>query len=288
MRIFMKRVFFLSIGCLISTPAIAVPNYWNHSYEQGYSEYQIDLPSKYGVLISCNDAASDDWDHGIALTGEGEVIESEEYEFPPIEFVINGEIYTAPDETFTRSGSEAWVKLTTALSQADTFEFYWSGENVGVFNPKNTEKISESLAACKPMIDRQMEDFQEHFSHPSQPTNTLSSDALNIRYVVENHDYGFSSTVVHVLSRENNIELQGISANRGNCPLFRGERGMSKQGLSTIPKPLQNQFEGIYGKGDVFPISLGFGQSTYFVFQNCPNLLEVEMKTNLGSGNYTF
>lgn len=167
----MKRVGLLFFSLFIGKIAFALPGYWDTGYGQGIAEYTLENTEGRKVSISCNDGGPEDMDHSvyIYMKGHDGPIISEEEEYPPLEFLIDGDTYYAPYETQTRSGSNAWYQLTDALSKASSFKFFWNGEFFGDFESKNTSKTIADLKNCQAMADRDS-GYEDDFN--SAPSNS--------------------------------------------------------------------------------------------------------------------
>lgn len=287
----MKKIFLILLVTGFYNVSWANPNYWSSGYAQGFSEYTLTNNDGNSIRISCNEEGSDYIDHGVAviLKGDNEPLISDDGDEAPIEILVNNKMYSAPGETMSRLGSEEWYQFTSAITKAKKFTVFWNGENFGTFLAKNPEEISD-LTTCVPMIDKNINDTFTQEIPPYQKSSYNQNNsginpnkAFKMYYEVSNQGYGASISYLYLLSLENNISITGITANRGNCPLFRGEYGGVAPG-SNLP----NAFTNIYGSGSTFPVHLKYGQKTYFVFQNCPNILEVQVETNYGSAIYQF
>lgn len=300
--ILMKRTFMIFVSVLLSPIALAAPDYWSFDYNGGYAEYMLENDSGYTVNIRCNDADKDDGDHSlyVGFRGESGALVDDSSGFDqtdvPVELIIDGMTYKIPDETFTNNGSNKWGSMISALSSANEFKLFWNGEFIGNFSPKNTQKMLSGMKkTCLSMIDwRTKHSYNNEFTeeplllpkeaepkHTRRSNKKIDHDSLRVSYNIVDQGYGTSSTYIYIVSLENFVSIEGIAVNRGNCELFRGEKGGIVSTSPYLPKHLR---EG----GDSFPVHLKYGQQTYFVFNNCPNVLELTVKTNIGAASYDF
>lgn len=157
----MKRLFIALVALSLSSTAYALPGYWDIGYGQGIVEYNLSNKEGDKVVISCNEGGFEDMEHSVDLylKGSSNSLTSDDGDDAPIEFVIEDDAYYAPYESRTRSGENAWMRFTDALSKASTFTVFWNGEFFGEFESKNRKNTIGYINGCKPMSIRDMDDF---------------------------------------------------------------------------------------------------------------------------------
>ncbi|EPW8572901.1 hypothetical protein ACWQEN_002263 [Morganella morganii] len=142
----MKKILLAGVIAACSASAYAVPDTWSMGAAQGFTEYSISNGAGNAVIIACNEGAGEGYDNSVSVYSNDRSLDGD------ISFLIDDEAYYIPENTTTRSGANAWVSFTSAITRASEFEVYVNNKPAGKFKPraKNSQKIFSDFE-CAPV-----------------------------------------------------------------------------------------------------------------------------------------
>ena len=149
----MKKLIFVSL-LAVSGFAHAVPNVWQSSYAQGFSEYSIQDTKGNTLWVTCNDGAGDDYDHSVRFKTPKKSYENSDSKYP-LTFLLDGKSKVATSaSTKWRNGANAWYEFSQGISKAKKIDVYLNNQKVTTMtpNPNSIKSVAKHIAACSAMF----------------------------------------------------------------------------------------------------------------------------------------
>lgn len=149
----MKTLLFVPLLAVTSV-VHAVPNIWNSSYAQGFSEYSIQDSKGNTLWVTCNDEAGEDYDHSARFETKKNTYQNTDSKYP-LTFLLNGKTKVSPSETTKwRNGANAWYEFSQGIVKAKKIDVYLNNKKITSFTPtqQSIKSVAKNIAACNAMF----------------------------------------------------------------------------------------------------------------------------------------
>ncbi|MFQ2274750.1 hypothetical protein [Aeromonas hydrophila] len=254
----MYRIVFMLLGMLLTVPAFAFGEQgrWSTGWAQGTTEYMAVVDKHNSLYIACSDTQS------VTMTATVQGKEYGAYAPQGFAMMVDGSQYDTPYETTSRVGENNFIDMWEKLRNAKSISIVTAdgkslalptneAANVlpGTQTPDFSCLSSDGAGTQPPSVER-----ETHTIPTALPPSTFDVSWHQVEYI-----QGFPVKELQLVSHSNNITVQDVIVNRGNCAV-----------------PRQR-----------LPQTLGFGQTLKLVINYC-NFLEVRLLTDQGEAQYQF
>ena len=258
----MKQILF--VYCLLLSSlahAFGEPYQWSSGWAQGTYEYAAVMDEKNSLYIACPDQAP----LSMVATIDGEKYGS--YANKPFTIIVNGTAYEKPYETQSKPDAANYYQMWESLISA---------REIKLTTPDGKSLLLPINNAAKVIPSNKSNDFHcstgfglEYMKAKRQadaPTNTTPLQPTELSVGWYNHD-AWKIPVLQITSRTDDVFIQNIILNRGNCRI-------------TVP--------GERPSNPRLPARLKFGTEIKFYVASLCQILEADVITNRGTITYTF
>jgi hypothetical protein len=258
----MKHILFIYCVLVSSLAhAFGEPYQWSAGWAQGTYEYTGVMDEKNSLYIACPDKEP----LSIVATVNGEKYGT--YTNKPFTVIVNNTPYETPYKTDSREEAKNFYDMWSALRHANEIKLQ-TPDGKEILLP--ITKTFESLPSSRSNEFRCYTGFAMELIKAKQqadkPTNTtpLQPAELSVGWY---HHSMWKIPVIEITSRTDDVFIQNIILNRGNCRI-------------TIPGEKPNNPR--------LPSRLKFGTKIEFYVSTMCQILEADIVTNRGTITYTF
>ena len=133
--------------------------------------------------------------------------------------------------------------------------------------------VKEHKATMDKIRQEEMAAYNEYQDHKANnPEQFQDADYLKLSTSID-HSFGITTTLLHIQSLVDNLEIRSITVNRGNCAVRKTRIERTEFTVKEVP---------------TLPVSIKFGERRDFALKSGCNLLGVEVTTDKGTAVYTF
>ncbi|WP_235655950.1 hypothetical protein [Aeromonas veronii] len=255
----MYRIVFMLLGMLLTVPAFAFGEQgrWSTGWAQGTTEYMAVVDEHNSLYIACSDTQP------VTMMA---TVQGKEYgAYAPHGFamIVDGSQYDTPYETTSRVGENNFIDMWEKLRKAKSISILTTdgkslalptheAANVlpGTQTPDFSCLSSDGTDTQPPSVDS-----ETHTIPTALPTSTFDVSWRLVEYVK-----GYPVKELQLVSHSNNITVQDVIVNRGNC---------------VVPRKR-------------LPQTLSFGDTLKLALSVHCNALEVRLLTDQGEAQYQF